>query len=216
MLDLEQLTALQDAADAIYVDRAVVDYAVTLVLATREPSEFGLADIEPFVSYGASPRASLGLIAAGRALALLRDRSYVLPQDVFDVAPDIMRHRLVLSYEALAQGTTTEDILARLLSTVPAPRIAPSQDHDERPVDAPPAAVVRRWPAYGGPTAPAPWAAPPAPAQPSRNRGPHRRRPHRRSTIPPPPVPPPPCDEPPGLRHRRRPARARRPLSRSG
>ena len=135
ILDLEQLVALQDAADAIYVDRAVVDYAVTLVLATRDPAKFGLADIEPFISYGASPRASLGLIAAGRALALLRNRAYVLPQDVFDVAPDIIRHRLVLSYEALAQGTTTEDILARLLSTVPAPRIAPSQSQDHQAAD---------------------------------------------------------------------------------
>lgn len=129
VLGLTDLLHLQDAADRIYVDRAVVDYAVSLVLATREPDKFGLSEIAPFVTYGASPRASLGLVAAGRAMALLRGRGYVLPQDVFDVAPDILRHRLVLSYEALAQAMTADQVLARLLSTVPAPRIAPSQDH---------------------------------------------------------------------------------------
>jgi MoxR-like ATPase len=165
VLNLRQLLALQDAADAVYVDRAVVDYAVTLVLATRDPSKFGLADIEPFVSYGASPRASLGLIAAGRALALMRDRAYVLPQDVFDVAPDVIRHRLVLSYEALAQGTTTEDILARLLSTIPAPRIAPSQHHeqDASPWALAPTAPIWSLPAQPPGSAPAPWAPPPVP-----------------------------------------------------
>ena len=112
----------------MYVDRSVVDYAVNLVLATRDPAKYGLADLTALVSYGASPRASLGLVAAGRALALLRGRSYVLPQDVFDVAPDILRHRLVLSYEALAREISADHVLARVLSTIPAPRIAPSQD----------------------------------------------------------------------------------------
>ena len=79
------------------------------------------------IAYGASPRASLGLVAAGRALALLRGRTYVLPQDVFDVAPDVLRHRLVLSYEALAQGLTADQILARVLSTVPAPARQPGR-----------------------------------------------------------------------------------------
>jgi MoxR-like ATPase len=128
VLSLEQLQSLQAAADAVYVDHGVVDYAVNLVLATREPARFGLPELEELIAYGASPRASLGLIAAGRSLALLRGRTYALPQDVFDVAPDILRHRLVLSYEALAQGLGVEHLLARLLSTIPAPRIAPSQD----------------------------------------------------------------------------------------
>jgi MoxR-like ATPase len=128
VLTPEDVLRLQDAADSIYVDRAVIDYAVSLVLATRDPSSHGLADIGEFIAYGASPRASLGLLAAGRALALLRGRTYALPQDVFDVAPDILRHRLVLSYEALAQSISADQILARILSTVPAPRIAPSQD----------------------------------------------------------------------------------------
>ncbi len=133
VLGLQDLLQLQEAADAVYVDRSVVDYAVNLVLATREPDRYGLGEISPYVAYGASPRASLGLIAAGRAMALLRNRPYVLPQDVFDVAPDILRHRLVLSYEALAQGTTADQILSRLLSTIPAPRISPSQDQSAAP-----------------------------------------------------------------------------------
>jgi MoxR-like ATPase len=127
VLGLYELAALQAASDAVYCDRSIVEYAVNLVLATRNPASYGLADLEPLVAYGASPRASLGLVAAGRALALLRGRSYALPQDVFDVAPDIMRHRLVLSYEALAREITADHVLARVLSTVPAPRIAPSQ-----------------------------------------------------------------------------------------
>jgi MoxR-like ATPase len=127
VLGLYELATLQAASDRVYCDRSIVEYAVNLVLATRNPTTYGLADLEPLVAYGASPRASLGLVAAGRALALMRNRSYVLPQDVFDVAPDIMRHRLVLSYEALAREITADHILARVLSTVPAPRIAPSQ-----------------------------------------------------------------------------------------
>jgi MoxR-like ATPase len=128
VLGLDELVDLQIAADRVYVDRSVVDYAVNLVLATRDPQRFGLADLTSLVAYGASPRASLGLVAAGRAMALLRGRTYVLPQDVFDVAPDILRHRLVLSYEALAREISADHVLARVLSTVPAPRIAPSQD----------------------------------------------------------------------------------------
>ena len=187
VIDPAKLFSLQAAADQVFVDRAVVDYAVTLVLATRKPTEYGLHMIEPYLSYGASPRASLGLVAAGRALALLRGRTYVLPQDVFDVAPDVLRHRLVLSYEALADGVAADQVLAKVLSTVPAPRIAPSQDptapapvtvvapaprlgHDGRPVPAPvPAAVTAApgtWnetPGWTPPATSAPNGAPAAP-----------------------------------------------------
>ena len=128
VLSPDGLVALQREADEVYMDPGVVDYAVKLVLATREPAKYGLADLEELIAYGASPRASLGLVAAGRALAMLRGRTYAVPQDVFDVAPDVLRHRLVLSYEALADERTVDQILARLLSTVPAPRVAPSQD----------------------------------------------------------------------------------------
>ena len=128
ILDLEELRQLQHATRQVYVDRGVIDYAVSLTIATREPAAYQLPDIAEFISYGASPRASLGLVAGGRALALMRGRRYVLPQDVFDVAPEILRHRIVLSYEALAQDLTTDMIINRILGTVPAPRIAPSQD----------------------------------------------------------------------------------------
>ena len=97
-------------------------------MATRRPGAYHLADIEEYIAYGASPRASLGLVAAGRSLAMLRGRGYVLPQDVFDVAPEVLRHRIVLSYEALARELSSDQIINRILSTVPAPRIAPSQD----------------------------------------------------------------------------------------
>lgn len=128
VLSLEQLVQLQQASDAVHVAPAVADYAVRLVLATREPALYGLPELEDLIMWGGSPRASLGLVAGGRALALMRGRSYVLPQDVFDVAPDVLRHRVVPSYEALAQGLSVEQLLARLLSTVHAPVVAPSQN----------------------------------------------------------------------------------------
>jgi MoxR-like ATPase len=128
VLTLEDAISLQTAVDRVYVDRAVVDYAVHLVLSTRTPAPYGMPDLDELITYGASPRASLGLVAGARALALLRGRTYALPQDVFDVAPDVLRHRLVLSYEALARDLTAEHVLARILSTVPAPRLAPLQD----------------------------------------------------------------------------------------
>ncbi len=128
VFDLEDLIRFQGDVGKVYVDRGVIDYAVSLTIATREPAAYHLAELAELIAYGASPRSSLGLVAAGRALALVRGRNYVLPQDVFDVAPEILRHRIVLSYEALAQDLTTDVLVNRILSTVPAPRIAPSQD----------------------------------------------------------------------------------------
>ena len=90
---------------------ALVDYAVRLVLATRAPAEHGMPDVAQLIQYGASPRASLGLVRAARALALLRGRDYALPQDVQDIAPDILRHRLVLSYDALADDVPADHIV---------------------------------------------------------------------------------------------------------
>jgi MoxR-like ATPase len=162
-LSVEQLQGLQRAAEQVYVDRAVVDYAVTLVFATRFPEQYTLSDLQPLLTYGASPRASLGLIKAGRALALMRGRHYVLPQDVFDVAPDILRHRLVLSYEALAQGATTDQVLARILSTVPAPRIAPASSV---PTASPPARPGAYAPSPAAASAPAQYSARPEPYRP--------------------------------------------------
>jgi MoxR-like ATPase len=154
VLSLTELSSLQAAADEVYVDHGVVDYAVSLVLATRDPASFGLAELDELISFGASPRASLALVAGARALALLRGRTYALPQDVFDVAPEILRHRLVLSYEALAQGRDVEQVLIRLLSTVPAPRVTPTQD---------PATAVTRAPAEPVPTTAPGWDTPGAP-----------------------------------------------------
>ena len=128
VLDPEGLLALQKAADEVFLHDAVVDYAVRLVLSTREPAKYGLGEIAPHVAHGASPRATLGLVAAGRALALLRGRTYVLPQDVYDVARDVLRHRVLLSYEALADGVTAEQVVERVVRTIVAPRITPGQD----------------------------------------------------------------------------------------
>jgi MoxR-like ATPase len=128
VLSLDDLVRLQDAVDNVFAHRAIVDYAVRLVHATRVPVEHGLGELTSSIDYGASPRASLGLVAGGRALALLRGRDYVLPQDIVDVAPDVLRHRIVLSYEALADGVSIDDLLGKLVATVPAPRLAPSQD----------------------------------------------------------------------------------------
>jgi MoxR-like ATPase len=128
ILSTEDLVRLQSSADRVFAHRAVVDYAVRLVHATRQPGMHGVPEIEGQITYGASPRASLGLIAAARALALLRSRDYVLPNDVVDCVVDVMRHRLVLSYEALADGIPVDSVLDTLIAQVPAPRLAPSQD----------------------------------------------------------------------------------------
>jgi MoxR-like ATPase len=124
VLDTDVLARLQVAADEVSLDPGTLQYAVDLVHASRDPARYGLPDLVDYLEYGASPRATLGLIAAGKALALIRQRTFVVPQDVFDVAPDVLRHRLVLSYEALAQGVEVDHVLARLLSTVPAPAMA--------------------------------------------------------------------------------------------
>lgn len=123
VIDTGQLLALQKAADAVYADPALIEYAVKLVTATRNPSAVGLGEMVPLISYGASPRASINLILAGRALAFVRGRSYALPQDVRDLALDVIRHRLVLSYEALADNISADDLLNRILDAVPVPEV---------------------------------------------------------------------------------------------
>jgi MoxR-like ATPase len=131
-----ELTRLQDVAAQVFVHHALVDYVVRLVLTTRTPNEHGLADVAAWVSYGASPRASLGIIAASRALALVRGRDYVLPQDVVDVIPDVLRHRLVLSYDALADGVPLDHIITRVLQTVPLPQVSARPQGGGQPVGA--------------------------------------------------------------------------------
>src|SRR4051812_31368243 len=123
IIDPDELRRLQRSASTVFVHHALVDYVVRLVVATRTPAEHGLSDIAGWVSYGASPRATLGIVAGARALALVRGRDYVLPQDVLDVAPDVLRHRLVLSYDAVADQVPMDHIISRVLATVPLPQV---------------------------------------------------------------------------------------------
>ena len=123
VIDRDQLLALQRSADAVYVDPALIDYAVSLVRATRNPGSVGHSELGRFLAFGASPRATINLILGGRALALLRGRNYALPQDVRDLALDVMRHRLVLSYEALSERVSADDILQKILAAVPLPKV---------------------------------------------------------------------------------------------
>jgi MoxR-like ATPase len=123
VLDTEQLIALQEAAANVYVDPALIEYAVKLVTATRQPALVGQQEMAHFITFGASPRASINLILAGRALAYVRGRDYALPQDVRDLATDVIRHRLVLSYEALADNVSADDVLKRILNAIPLPEV---------------------------------------------------------------------------------------------
>ena len=123
-VDAHQLTGLQRAADKVFVDPALIDYAVKLTNATRDLAAVGLGELTPFVTFGASPRASINLILAGRALALVRGREYALPEDLREIAPDVLRHRVVLSYRALADGVSADDLIERILAVVPAPELA--------------------------------------------------------------------------------------------
>ncbi len=134
ILDPDQVIALRRAADRVFVHHAIAEYAVRLVLATRDLQAFSLADLAGLVAFGASPRATLGLVAAGRALALLRGRDYVLPRDVRDVARDVVAHRLVLSLDALADDVPAASIVDRILQAVPEPRVAPRQDAPDQPL----------------------------------------------------------------------------------
>jgi len=117
------LLQLQKIAEAVYVDQKLHEYAVSLVTATRRPQEFGLGDLAKFISYGSSPRGSLNLIIGAKALALLRGREYAMPEDVRDLAPEVLRHRFLLSYEALAQEVTPEILLQRVVEAVPVPKV---------------------------------------------------------------------------------------------
>jgi MoxR-like ATPase len=123
ILSIDDVVALQAAAASVTVDPAVQDYAVRLVLATRYPRQHGLDEVEGYLAYGASPRASIGLVHAARAIALIRGRSHALPQDVYDVAYDVMNHRLVMSFDAVAEGVTVDDVLVATLTKVTAPRV---------------------------------------------------------------------------------------------
>jgi MoxR-like ATPase len=123
MLTPEDLTQMQERVQQLYVDPAITEYAVRLVTATRLLGLAGLDDMKRYLTYGASPRASIALVVGGRALAFLRGRNYVLPYDVSELAADVLRHRVVLSYEALADDVSADDIIARVLDAVPEPEV---------------------------------------------------------------------------------------------
>jgi MoxR-like ATPase len=117
----EQLSALQKQCRKAYVDPSLIQYAVRLAGATRDPERYDIPDLARYLSYGASPRASIHLIEGARALAFLRGRDYVLPEDVTDMAPDVLRHRLVLTYEALSDSVTPDQVVNRIMEHVRAP-----------------------------------------------------------------------------------------------
>jgi len=123
VLTTENLLALQQEADRVYVDPALIDYVVRLAAATRNPKAFGMPELARYITYGASPRAPINLILTARALAYVRGRDYVLPQDVFDMVHDVMRHRIVPSFEALSEDVTSDNILATVLKRIPVPTV---------------------------------------------------------------------------------------------
>ena len=128
VLTIEKLLKLQKEMDKVYVDPALMEYAVRMVTATRDPGSVDLADLKKYIMFGASPRASINLILTGKALAFVRGRNYVLPQDVLDMALDVIRHRIVLSYEALSDNVASDDILVKILDQIPIP-VVPLHEH---------------------------------------------------------------------------------------
>ncbi|MEP9382873.1 MoxR family ATPase [Nocardioides sp. KR10-350] len=123
ILTPEEILPMQERVQQVYVDPAVVDYAVRLVTATRAPGTAGLGELERYVTYGASPRASIALVLGARAIAFLRGRDYVLPHDLGEIALDVLRHRVVLSYEALADDVDPDTVVTSVLRAVPAPDV---------------------------------------------------------------------------------------------
>jgi MoxR-like ATPase len=123
----ESLLEMQAASRKLYVDPSLMIYAVKVVAATRAPEKCGLHEHGRFIQYGASPRASIAMIEAGRALAYMRGRKYVLPADVMDVASDVLRHRVVPSYEALSEGMTSDQLVRQILRAVPPPVVEASR-----------------------------------------------------------------------------------------
>jgi MoxR-like ATPase len=128
VLTTEQLVDLQKEVDKVYVDPALMEFAVRMVSATRNSQEVGLKDVQHYIMFGASPRASINLILTARALAFVRGRVYVLPQDVLDMAYDVMRHRLVLTYEALSDNVGADDLLKKIIDRIPIP-VVPLHEH---------------------------------------------------------------------------------------
>jgi len=124
IIDPETLVGLQQQTDQVYVDPSLIEFAVQLAHASREPARIGLSDLARYVTFGASPRSSISLVLAARALAYVRGREYAVPEDLTDLALDVMRHRLVLSYEALSDEVTPDLILSKIMANLPIPEPA--------------------------------------------------------------------------------------------
>jgi MoxR-like ATPase len=135
VLTTQQLMELQKEADKVFVDPALIEYAVRMVTATRNLQEVGLKELEHYIMFGASPRASINLILTARALAYVRGRDYVLPQDVSDMALDVIRHRLVLTYEALSDEVTADELIKKILDRIPIP-VVPLHEHADDRINA--------------------------------------------------------------------------------
>jgi MoxR-like ATPase len=123
MISPQELIKMQGRVNQIYVDPAILDYSVRLVEATRSPATVGMGEMDRYVTFGASPRASIALVLGARALAFLRSREYVMPHDIDEIALDVLRHRIVLSYEALADNIDPDTLLTRVLRAVRAPEV---------------------------------------------------------------------------------------------
>jgi MoxR-like ATPase len=129
---MTQLAELQQECRKVYVDPSLMQYAVKLVSATRRPDRYDLADLAKYITFGASPRATIGLIEGARALAFMRGRNYALPEDMTGLVPDVLRHRVVLSYEALADGLNADQIVQRVTKKIPVPD-KPLAPHEQQP-----------------------------------------------------------------------------------
>ena len=121
VLEPKHLAEIKKTVGTLYMDDKVKDYVLDVVAATRRPEEYKMKDLKPFIEYGASPRASINLCLAARANAFLAGRGYVTPQDVKDIAADVLRHRVILTYEAEAESMTSDDVIRKLLESVPVP-----------------------------------------------------------------------------------------------
>jgi MoxR-like ATPase len=128
VMTTERLVQLQREVDDVFVDPTLMESVVRLASATRNPAEYGIGDVAKYITYGASPRASINLVLAGRALAYLRGRRYVTGQDIQDLTLDVLRHRIVLSFEALSEDVTADDVVKRVLARIPVPT-EPLQGH---------------------------------------------------------------------------------------
>ena len=121
IIDPESVFKARELVDQIYMDDKLKGYVVDVVLATRDPARYAVAELEAFVQFGASPRATISLALAAKALAFMEGRSFVTPQDIKNIGPDVLRHRVIVSYEAEAENITSDDVVQRIFETVPVP-----------------------------------------------------------------------------------------------